>query len=166
MGTRGWGRKLCERISFKPMIGRLALIFAGILLGLAVTESALRLLGLGEQGFYQWDPYRGWALRPGAAGWQHREGDAFVEVNRDGMREREHSHHKPRNTIRIAFIGDSFTEGEQVALRDDFVSVVEQRLGTCARMHRMKAETLNFGCDSYGTAQELITLQRAVWKFS
>ena len=66
------------------MIGRLALIFAGILLGLAVTESALRLLGLGEQGFYQWDPYRGWALRPGAAGWQHREGDAFVEVNRDG----------------------------------------------------------------------------------
>ena len=33
-------------------------------------------------------------------------------------------------------------------------------------MHRMKAETLNFGCDSYGTAQELITLQRAVWKFS
>jgi hypothetical protein len=30
----------------------------------------------------------------------------------------------------------------------------------------MKVEALNFGCDSYGTAQELVTLQRQVWRFS
>jgi hypothetical protein len=140
--------------------------FAGILLGLVVAEFGLRLLDIGQQGFYQWDPDRGWALRPGAAGWQHREGNAFVQINHDGMRDREHSYQKPEDTIRIAFVGDSFTEAEQVALQDDFVSVVERRLGARAPLRGMKIEALNFGCDSYGTAQELVTLRRAVWKFS
>jgi len=150
---------------FKAIRGQLALIFAGIILGLAVTECALRLLGFGQQGFYQWDPDRGWALRPGASGWQRREGNAFVQINRDGMRDREHRYRKPKDTIRIAFVGDSFTEAEQVALEDDFVSVVERQLGTCERLYGKKTETLNFACDGYGTAQELVTL-RAVWKFS
>jgi hypothetical protein len=158
------------RVSFGPCYrrirGPLALIFIGVLIGLAAAELGLRLLGMGQQGFYQWDADRGWALRPGASGWQRREGNAFVQINRDGMRDREHSYHKAKDTIRIAFIGDSFTEAEQVAVEDDFVSVVERRLGTCARLHGMRVEALNFGCDSYGTAQELITLRRAVWKFS
>jgi len=152
--------------SFKGIRGRLALIFAGISLGLAVAECGLRLVGIGQQGFYQWDPDRGWALRPGAEGWQRGEGNAFVHINRDGMRDREHSYHKPKGTIRIAFIGDSFTEAQQVALEDDFVSIVERRLGSYAQLGGMKFEALNFGCDSYGTAQELVTLRRAVWRFS
>jgi hypothetical protein len=152
--------------SFKAISGRLAMTFAGILLGLVVAEFGLRLLDIGQQGFYQWDPDRGWALRPGAVGWQHREGNAFVQINHDGMRDREHSYQKPKDTIRIAFVGDSFTEAEQVALQDDFVSVVERRLGARAPLRGMKIEALNFGCDSYGTAQELVTLRRAVWKFS
>lgn len=82
------------------------------------------------------------------------------------MRDREHSYSKPTDAIRIAFIGDSFTEAEQVPEKDDFVSIVDQRLGTCGRLHGMKIETLNFGCDSYGTAQELVTLRKYVWKFS
>jgi len=142
------------------------LIFAGILLGLAVAECGLRLLGIGQQGFYQWDRDRGWALRPGAMGWQHREGNAFVQINHDGMRDRPHSYYKPNDTIRIAFVGDSFTEAEQVASKDDFVSVVERRLTSCACLRGMKVEALNFGCDSYGTAQELVTLRRHVWQFS
>lgn len=158
--------KIPVAFSFKAIGGRLALIFAGILLGLAAAECGARLLGVGEQGFYQWDPDRGWGLRPGAAGWQRREGNAFVQINSDGMRDREHSYHKPKDTIRIAFVGDSFTEAEQVALEDDFVSVVERRLGSSAQLRGMKVEALNFGCDSYGTAQELITLRRDVWKFS
>jgi len=142
------------------------LIFTGILLGLAVAECGLRLLGVGQQGFYQWDRDRGWALRPGAMGWQHREGNAFIRINHDGMRDRPHSYNKPNDTIRIAFVGDSFTEAEQVASKDDFVSVVERRLTSCACLRGRKVEALNFGCDSYGTAQELVTLRRQVWKFS
>jgi len=152
--------------SGKAIRRRLVLIFVGILLGVATAESGLRLLGLGLQGFYQWDPDRGWGLRPGAAGWQRREGNAFVQINRDGMRDREHSHLKPKDTIRIAFVGDSFTEAEQVALEEDFASVVERSLAARPPLRGMKVETLNFGCDSYGTAQELVTLRQAVWKFS
>jgi hypothetical protein len=92
------------------------MVFGGILLGLLVAEVGLRLLGIGEQGLYQWDAYRGWSLRPRASEWQRREGNAFVQINREGMRDREHSYRKAANTIRIAFIGDSFTEAEQVAL--------------------------------------------------
>src|SRR5262249_29144588 len=69
-------------------------------------------------------------------------------------------------TIRIAFLGDSFTEAKQVDLENDFVSVVERRLEFYERQRGLKVEGLNFGCDSYGTAQELVTLQRVVWKFS
>jgi hypothetical protein len=153
-------------VRLKAIKGQLALILAGILLGLAIAECGLRLLGIGQQGFYQWDADRGWALRPGAMGWQHREGNALVQINRDGMRDRSHSYDKPDDTIRIAFVGDSFTEAEQVASEDDFVSVVERRLTSCTRLRGMKVEALNFGCDSYGTAQELVTLRRHVWKFS
>jgi hypothetical protein len=144
----------------------LAMVFAGIVLGLLVAEVGSRLLGIGEQGLYQWDTDRGWGLRPRASEWQRREGNAFVQINREGMRDREHSYRKPKDTIRIAFIGDSFTEAEQVALEDDFVSVVERRLGTCPRLRGKNVEALNFGCDSYGTVQEFITLQRYVCKYS
>jgi len=146
--------------------GILALVFAGIFLALVAAELGLRVLGMGAQGMYQWDAYRGWSLRPGASGWQRREGNAFVRINSDGMRDREHPYAKPKGTIRIAFIGDSFTEAEQVAVEDDYVSVVERRLGACPLLRGKKVETLNFGCDSYGTAQELITLRRKVWKYS
>jgi hypothetical protein len=152
--------------SFKTIGGRLALIVAGILLGLAAGECGARLLGIGQQGFYQWDPDRGWALRLGAAGWQRREGNAFVQINSNGMRDREYSYHKLKDTIRIAFVGDSFTEAEQVALEDDFVSVVERRMRSAVQLCGLKVEALNFGCDSYGTAQELVTVRREVWKFS
>jgi hypothetical protein len=163
--------KVCpRRASLEPrrrrIGGALALTLAGVLLGLIVTEIAFRLIGIGEQVMYQWDADRGWALRPGASEWQRREGNAFVQINREGMRDREHSYSKPKGTIRIAFIGDSFTEAEQVAIQQDFVSVAERRLQSCARLRGKKVEALNFGCDGYGTAQELVTLKRDVWKFS
>jgi hypothetical protein len=150
----------------RQIFSALVLIVAGVFLALVVAEFAFRILGLGGAGMYQWDADRGWALRPGATERQQKEGDAFVQINREGMRDREHSYYKPADTIRIAFIGDSFTEAEQVAIQDDFVSVVERRLSSCARLHGRKVETLNFGCDSYGTAQEFATLERHVWKFA
>jgi hypothetical protein len=38
------------------------------------------------------------------------EGNSFVEVNRDGLRDREHSRIKPAETLRIAVLGDSYAE--------------------------------------------------------
>jgi hypothetical protein len=59
------------------------------MLGLVTGELALRLTGSGQQGVYQWDTGRGWALRSGASGRQNRKGRAFVQINRDGLRDRE-----------------------------------------------------------------------------
>jgi hypothetical protein len=53
-----------------------------------------------------------------------------------------------------------------MSVEDDFASVVERRLRAREQLCGMNIETLNFGCDSYGTAQELVTVRRAVWKFS
>jgi len=145
---------------------KLAIALASVVLGLVLAEVVLRLLGIGQQGMYQWDAARGWSLRPLASGWRREEGNGFVRINRDGMRDREYPYQRPANTIRMAFIGDSFTEGEQVAVEDDFVSIVERGLGTCERLRGKNVETLNFGCDSYSTAQEFITLRRKVWKYS
>ena len=149
----------------RQIYNALALALSGVVLALIVAEVAFRLLGIGKPGMYQWDTNRGWGLRPGATEWQHREGGVFVQINREGMRDHEHAYSKPADTIRVAFIGDSFTEAEQVAIQDDFVSVAEHRLGTCDRLKGKKVEALNFGCDSYGTAQEFSTLKRKVWKF-
>ncbi len=50
------------------------------------------------------------------------------ETNSHGMRDREYSLEKPADTLRIAFIGDSFTMGSGVAIENVYHSRVESRL--------------------------------------
>jgi len=138
----------------------------GVATGLIVTEGALRMLGLAHPGLYIYDRYSGWKLRPNASLWQPQEGKAYVVVNSAGMRDREHPVSKPANTIRVAILGDSFTEAKQVPTQQTFCAVIERELKACPALNGRSVETLNFGCDSYGTAQELMTLRHRVWQFS
>lgn len=57
---------------------------------------------------------------PGAAGWWRHEGEAFVRINRDGLRDRDHALTKPAGTFRIAVLGDSYAEARSVALESTF----------------------------------------------
>lgn len=150
----------------RSILARLGLLAMGLALGLIVAEVGLRLLGLAHPGLYVFDRYSGWTMRPNASAWQTKEGRAFVVVNSAGMRDREHSYHKPAGTIRIAILGDSFTEAKQVPREQTFCSVIERELKACPALKGKNVETLNFGCDSYGTAQELMTLRHRVWQFS
>ena len=145
---------------------RLGFVVLGLALGLCVAEPLLRLLDLGRPGLYTYDRDRGWVLRPNARGWQDKEGKAYVMVNSAGLRDREHPERKPPHTLRIAILGDSFTEAKQVPLEQTFCAVIERRLKSCPALAGRDVETLNFGVDSYGTAQELMTLRRQAWKFS
>jgi hypothetical protein len=147
-------------------LSRLGLVLLGLALGLIMVEAGLRLSDLAHPGLYMYDRYSGWRLRPNASTWQTQEGRAHVVVNSAGMRDREHSVQKPANTIRIAILGDSFTEAKQVPLEQTFCAVIERDLKTCPASNGKNVETLNFGCDSYGTAQELMTLRHRVWQFS
>jgi hypothetical protein len=150
----------------RTVLSRLGLLLMGAALGLVMAEVSLRVCGLGHPGLYIYDRYTGWRLDPGASLWQTQEGRAHVVVNRAGLRDREHPYAKPPNTIRIAFLGDSFTEAKQVPQQDTFCAVVERDLRACPALNGKNVETLNFGCDSYGTAQELETLRHRVWQFS
>jgi hypothetical protein len=146
--------------------GRAALLGFGILLALVAGEVVLRVAGLAKPAFYTYDRYRGWALRPGAAGWNTREGDAYVRINREGFRGPETSLAKPPNTIRIAVLGDSFAEAQQVPEDKTFSAVIGRALAQCPALAGRKVQVLNFGVNGYGTTQELMTLRHQAWQFS
>src|SRR5271165_6450449 len=86
-----------------------------ILGALLVMELAMRASGERFQAsFYASDSERGYALRPGAEGWNVSEQQNYVRINSRGLRDREHDLKRPDNTIRIAVIGDSESEAVQV----------------------------------------------------
>jgi hypothetical protein len=131
------------------------------------------LFGLAKPSFYTYSGSHGWKLRPRASGWQTDEGRAWIKVNRWGFRGPDWTLAKPAGTLRVAVLGDSFTEAQQVAEEQTFSAVIERELKrdpplpADSRFHWVNnVEVMNFGVDGYGTAQELLTLERDVWRFS
>jgi hypothetical protein len=151
---------------FAKIAARAALLCFGIFVALVIGEIALRVAGLAKPAFYTYDRYSGWVLRPGAAGWNTKEGEAYVSINREGFRGPETSLVKPPNTIRIAVLGDSFTEAQQLAEDKTFSAVIGRALANCPAVGGRKVEVLNLGVNGYGTAQELMTLRHQAWRFS
>lgn len=141
-------------------------MLAGLVFAMMTMEIGLRVAGVEYHILYVADEYRGWALRPGITAMGTQEGHALVRVNADGLRDREHTKAKPENTIRIAVLGDSFTEAQGVAAEDTFWAVMEDNLRTCRAWAGLDVEVINFGVSAYGTAQELITLRRFAWDYS
>ncbi len=150
----------------RRLLIKLTLMVLGILVGALIAEVALRLVGYSYPEFYQPDQSRGYALRPGMVGWYRKEGKAFVKINSDGLRDREHSIAKPADAVRLAIIGDSYPEALQVPVENAFWTVMESKLQQCGVFGQKKVEVINFGVSGYGTAQELITLREHVWKYS
>ena len=155
-----------KRSRARKLFPKLLLILFGVLLGGTLAEIALRVAGYSYPEFYSLDQSRGYALRPRAEGWYRKEGEAYVRINSDGLRDQEHSLTKPGDTIRIAVIGDSYPEALPVSLEEAFWWVMGKRLQECGAFPGKKIEVLNFGVSGYGTAQELLTLREQVWKYS
>ena len=150
----------------KRILGKLLLILFGLLFGALIAEIALRVAGYSYPEFYQPDESRGYALRPNMEGWYRKEGEAYVRINNDGLRDNEHTKAKPPDTFRIAVLGDSYPEAFPVALEDTFWAVMERKLQQGGAFTGRKIEVINFGVSGYGTAQELITLRERVWEYS
>ncbi|HEX8722029.1 MAG TPA: SGNH/GDSL hydrolase family protein [Pyrinomonadaceae bacterium] len=145
---------------------RAAVVLASVVFALVVFEVFLRAAGYSYQTFYAPDPVRGYALEPGAEGWQTKEGRAYVRINSDGLRDRERSKRKPEGVFRVALVGDSYSEALQVDQNDGFASVLERGLGACPALGGRGVEVIDFGVSGYGTAQELLTLREKVWDYS
>jgi hypothetical protein len=157
---------LLKRLIKRRWAANLLLVAGGLLTGLLLTEAGLRLIGYSYPTFYTTDQARGVALSPGAEGWWRKEGEAYIRINSDGLRDREHTKQKPPGTLRIAVLGDSYAEALQVPLEKTFWAVMERELQQCAAFKGQKVEVINFGVSGYGTALELITLREKVWAYS
>lgn len=155
-----------KRSRTKRVFAKFLLILLGFSFGGIVAEIALRVAGYSYPEFYQLDQTRGYALRPNAAGWYRKEGEAYVAINSDGLRDAEHALTKPADTIRIAVVGDSYPEALSVPMDQAFWFVLGKKLQECDAFPGKKIEVLNFGVSGYGTAQELLTLRAQVWKYS
>lgn len=153
-----------------------ASFWVAILLG----EVGLRLAGLegfkkndgweetinAPTSFHVLDRDLGWILKPGMKGLWQSEGEAYIEINKEGWRDRERSKTKPENTIRIALLGDSFVEALQVPIEETFWTIIENQLQEkCPKVEGKKVEVINFGVRGYGTAQQLIALRQQVWDY-
>lgn len=151
-----------EMRRFLSIIG---VILIGTLGGLLLMEGSMRLFGIGYPLFTQSDEWTGFALRPGASGWQTDEGKAFVQINSAGMRDVEHDVRKPADTIRIAILGDSFAEARQVDITETFAASMDENLKQCFLLQGKDVEILNFGVSGFGTTQEFLQLQSRVWQY-
>lgn len=169
-----------ERMSKLKTLGvNLGLTLGGLLMGVVIGEIGLRVArveGYQKIGdvvdsaptrFHTADRDLGWKLKPGVSGEWKGEGASFVRVNSDGLRDREHTKTKPPNTLRVAVLGDSFTEAIHVPVEQTFWSKLERKLANCdAVKGRKKVEVINFGIQGYGTAQELMMLRKKVWDYN
>lgn len=146
----------------KRWLANLGALSVGVGASLLLAEAALRLVGVHYPAFYTVDAERGFALRPGAEGRWTREGQGQVRVNSAGFRGAERALQPPPGSLRIAVLGDSFTEGLQVDEQATFVRQLQAGL-TAAPACRLRSpgtrsvDVLNFGVGAYGTGQELLT---------
>jgi hypothetical protein len=150
----------------KEITGNLILGLSGAISALIIGEIALRIMDISYPSFYQADPYRGHALIPGISGWWKHEGKGWVSVNKDGLRDKNYNKDKPKNTFRIAVVGDSFAEAIQVNEDKTFWSLMEKKLPQCEQFKQQNIEVINFGVGDYGTAQEYMTLKHHVSQYS
>ena len=150
----------------KQTRAKLLLILFGLVIGIAIAELGLRVIGYSYPGFYMPHATRGHALIPGMEGWYRKEGKAYVRINSAGQRDREHTKAKAADTIRIAVIGDSYAEAFQVPVEESFWAVMEERLRGNGYVPGKQIEVLNFGVSGYGTATELLTLRELVWDYA
>ena len=147
-------------------IKNLALAGASVVVALALGEAALRAVGFSYPNFWRPDPVVGTVLTPGMEGWQRDEGQAYVKVSSQGLRDREHAVAKPAGTYRIAVLGDSYAEALQVDLERAFWALLPEKLEACGFAGGKPVETINFGVSGYGTGHELLMLQHRVWQYS
>ncbi len=144
----------------------LALFLAALLLGVVVAEAVLRVIDFSYPNYYRYDFETGAALRPGAEGWWREEGESYVRINAQGMRDdRNISPSKPDNVFRVAVLGDSYAEALQVDVEKTFWRLLEKKLNACGFSPGKRVEVLNFGVSGYSTAQELIALRHRVKPF-
>lgn len=150
---------------------RLGILLAGLLVALFAVEILMRRLSPHPR--YEFaqvpDAKVGHLTQPGFRGRATNmfgEYDTGIRINQEGFRDSDHPVQKPAGTIRVAFLGDSFTFAEQVEEPDCFVRRTWMALNG-ARMADSpdRVECLNFGVGGYDLQQYVLCYETFVRKY-
>lgn len=109
--------------------------------------------------FYDNDIF-GSAFLPNQKGWfvsGTKEYFTWVETNSQGWPDVEHTVKKPKDTMRILILGDSFVENLQVPLEKRFFRQLETKLNN--QNFAKKVEIIALGRGNTGTAQQYLILK-------
>lgn len=146
-------------------------VVAGVLAGSIVfsalmLEVCLAYAGLGEEEYLKRDPIMGWSMMPNKhITWRH-EGYSVTNVNSAGMLDREFPLEKSKDTLRIAVVGDSYTEALQVAREENFCKLIEKSLSPEVNSKGKKLEVINFGISAYNIAQIYMRMKNLAIKYN
>jgi hypothetical protein len=144
-------RRLFARLALAAAATCAALLLAEVLLRVFVEQETKRLA--------TYDRELGWRGIPHARGWYIRHKDGIrvpFAYNNCGFRD-EDIEPKPRGTLRVLMLGDSFLESLEVAYEQIFHDQVEQRLP--AKIGKA-ADVVAVGSQGYSNAQELLAFRR------
>jgi len=153
-----------------PQRRRRAVQFVVLLFGVGVSwllAELVVLLSVGEQPKF---PRRvveaPWGLRYNEPGSQYRHKSAdvtvYFRINNQGMRaDRDYTYAKPAGVKRIISLGDSFTIGYEVDVKQTFSSILAYEL----RAAGLNVEVLNAGVSGFSTAEEYQYLERELFKY-
>ncbi len=161
-------REELESIRKKPVRWFAPLEFALTLaIGILALEAYCNFAGVGNEEFLEPDSELGVRHIAGKKVVWRLEGYSDEHLSSQGLRDREHAIQKPAGVYRIALLGDSATEGMQVALGKTYGSVLEKMLNdrTPEERNGKTIEVLNFGCSSYSNGQEMLQLEKQVKPF-
>ncbi len=143
------------KINSRAILINLSLLIISTLVALFLSEIALRLMGSKplyvspeRDRFWKYDPLLGWAHQPGQEGvFETPQFSTNVRINKNGLRDREHSYERQDDNKRILVLGDSFAWGYGVEEPERFSQQLEKSIG---------AEVINAGVSGYSTDQELL----------
>jgi len=103
----------------------------------------------GDRGFWAYDPELGWGHTPGASGrLEYVDFSVGVEINSEGLRDRDYPLGRVPGKHRMLVLGDSFAWGYGVEQNERFSEVIEKS--------RPDWEIINAGVSGYGTDQEYL----------
>lgn len=154
-------------------VGALALT-VGLVCTAAALEGIFAITGLGEDEYIRPDPYFGVAHIEGKNVTFKAEGFSRGKMSSVGLRDDEHTIAKAPGVERVAFLGDSKTEGLQVPQEETFVKLFETAKNRTAgknsganlnEMPSNKTEAINFATAGNGTLVELLHYLQVVKKY-
>jgi lysophospholipase L1-like esterase len=153
----GGGLTDAPALRLRSVLSRLVLLLIGVTVSLSALEGTARLIPLWPDQLSDVDPMLGWSHIPKARGWWINiaaplEFRSYVQINSQGLHDREILVPKPAGVTRTLLLGDSITDGLEVPLDQTFAKQLEHRWREAGKA----VEVINGGQYGYGTDQELL----------